>query len=173
VTRPFSTRDAQPTTDDLAVTTTLSSLRVVRRFGVVALFGGLGLLLGALAHWPGTHNPTSPLWAQITLLAALGLLTCGTVSFAYAVRTLQGYWSVDAFVPGLNVLSVNVLCAQRLGVRRIGPPVGIELALVVFACATFHQTPLSALLLAAIARSFVLRVGYVIEHIVDALGTRP
>lgn len=173
VTRPFSTRDDQPTTENLAVTSTLSSLRLVRRFGVVALFGGLGLLLSALAHWPGTHSPTSPTWAQITLLTALGLLTFGTVGFAYAVRTLQGYWSFDAFVPGLNVLSLNVLCAQRLGVRRIGPPVGIELALLVFTCATFHQTPLSAVLLAAIARSFMLRIGYVIEHIVDAVGTRP
>ncbi len=173
VTRPFATRPSDVTPYDSSVGTLLVSLRRLRRFGVVSLFGGLGLLLSALAHWPGTHDATSATWARVTLAIGLGLMTFGTTGFAVVVRTLQGYWSVDACIPGLNILSVAVLCAQRLGVRRIGPPVGIEFAMLVFVCATFHQSPFAAVLLAAITRSFILRIGYVIDHVVNTVGARP
>ena len=170
VTRPFATHDPEVIPYDAAVGTLLTTLSRLRRFGVVALFGGLALLLSTLAHWPGTHQASSLTWARVGLALALGLMTFGTTGFALAVRALQGYWSVDAFVPGLNLFSVAVLCAQRLGVRRIGPPVGIEFIMVAFVCASFHQTPLSAILLAAIARSFIIRLGYVIEHVSDSVG---
>lgn|GEM_PF-671781 len=169
VTRPFATRPEPATSYDPNVANLLISLRLLQRWGVCAFFGGLGILLGTLAHWPGTHDPTSLHWATSFLILSLLLMAFGTVGFAFAVRMLQGYWSVDACIPGLNIVSVSILCARRLGVRRIGPPVGIECALVVFVCATFHQTPLGAVLLAAIARSFMLRLGYVIEHVTDEL----
>ncbi|MGA7833995.1 MAG: hypothetical protein WCA31_02190, partial [Acidimicrobiales bacterium] len=37
---------------------------------------------------------------------------------AFAVRELRGRWTLDAFLPGINLFVASVLVAERLGRRR-------------------------------------------------------
>jgi hypothetical protein len=141
----------------------MRSLRQLQRYGIPALFGGLGLLLSTLAHWPGTAAPTSDTWANVAGIIAIGLLTSGSVLFADTVRQLQGHWSVDACIPGLNVLSVNILIARRLGLNTLGSGPLLDGLTLVAACALFHQGPIAFLFLVALTRSYLLRVAFLLR----------
>lgn len=106
-TRPY---DARPVT----VATYGSAPAYLRRYGVVSLFAGLGLLVSILAHWPGTAHP-SPTWFALAASdLAIGLLTLGSVLYALGARALLGRWTPAAFVPGLNVLFVSGLLGEAL-----------------------------------------------------------
>ena len=86
----------------------------LRRYGVVSLFAGLGLLVSVLAHWPGTAHP-SPAWFALAASdLAIGLLTLGSVLYALGARALLGRWTPMAFVPGVNVLFVSGLLGEVL-----------------------------------------------------------
>ncbi len=102
--------DARPVT----VATYGSAPAYLRRYGVVSLFAGLGLLVSILAHWPGTAHP-SPTWFALAASdLAIGLLTLGSVLYALGARALLGRWTPAAFVPGLNVLFVSGLLGEAL-----------------------------------------------------------
>lgn len=95
----------------------IDALYRLLRYGIVALFAGLGLVVNVLAHWPGTAKPT-PFWfASTALELGIGLLLIGSLCFSFAARQLEGHWTIEAFLPGINVLVVSGLVTQRLGGR--------------------------------------------------------
>jgi len=93
----------------------VQALRRVLSAGVVGVVGGLGLLAGVLAHWPGTAHPTPEWFAIAGSDAAIALLAVGTIVCAFAVKELKGHWSFEAFVPGVNFFVASALVTQRLG----------------------------------------------------------
>lgn len=111
-TRPYSerARGARPPSS----TTYASAPALLRRYGVVSLFAGLGLLVSVLAHWPGTAHP-SPTWFALAASdLAIGLLTLGSVLYALGARALLGRWTPAAVLPGVNVLYVSGLLGEAL-----------------------------------------------------------
>jgi hypothetical protein len=95
----------------------IDALHRLLRYGIVAFFTGLGLVVNVLAHWPGTAKPT-PFWfASTALELGVGLLLIGSLCFSFAARQLEGHWTIEAFLPGINVLVVSGLVTQRLGGR--------------------------------------------------------
>ena len=95
----------------------IDALHRLLRYGIVAFFAGLGLVVNVLAHWPGTAKPT-PFWfASTALELGIGLLLIGSLCFSFAARQLEGHWTIEAFLPGINVLVVSGLVTQRLGGR--------------------------------------------------------
>jgi Protein of unknown function (DUF2510) len=116
VTRPYGEPVEAPRLDDNFEL--LLALRRVFGAGIIGVVGGFGFLVGVLAHWPGTAHP-EPRWFALTASnAAVALLLVGSVICAFAVRELRGRWTLDAFLPGLNLFVASVLVAQRLGQRR-------------------------------------------------------
>jgi len=149
------------------------ALYLLQRYAIVACFGGLGLLLSTLAHWPGTSTPAPAPWASVAGIVAIGLLFSGSVVVASAVRALQGHWSLDAFIPGLNILSINVLIARRVGLSTLGSTPLYEGAMMVAACWLFHQAPFMFLLLVGLSRSYLIRIGFLLralDHAPEVLG---
>ena len=111
-TRPYDTRpyDTRPT----SAATYATAPTYLRRYGVMSLFAGLGLLVSVLAHWPGTAHP-SPVWFAFAASdLAVGLLTLGSVLYALGARALLQRWTPAAVVPGLNVLFVSGLLGEAL-----------------------------------------------------------
>ena len=106
-TRPYATRPS-------SVTTYSSAPAYLRRYGVVSLFAGLGLLVSVLAHWPGTAHPSTTWFALAASDLAVALLTLGSVLYALGARALLGRWTPVAFVPGVNVLFVSGLLGEAL-----------------------------------------------------------
>lgn len=93
----------------------INALNRVVRYGVAGFYAGLGLVVGILAHWPGTAHPTSRAFATTTLYAGVALLVLGLVTFVFAAKELEGHWSLWAIVPGLNVMAVSGWVTKRLG----------------------------------------------------------
>jgi len=148
--------------EDPSVARTLGRLRT---YGIASLYGGVGLLLSALAHWPGTHQPESRTFALLTSSLALVLLVIGTATFAVAVRALQGHWTFDAALPGINTLAVNVLVSRRLGLQSVGWRLGSELFLLIVICAQFHRSPWLVLGLVLLTYSYQTRVALLLEQL--------
>jgi Protein of unknown function (DUF2510) len=116
VTRPYGVPVVAPPFE--ANLELLLALRRVFGAGIVGVVGGFGLLVGVLAHWPGTAHP-EPRWFALTASnAAVALMLVGSVICAFAVRELRGRWTLDAFLPGVNLFVASVLVAERLGRRR-------------------------------------------------------
>jgi hypothetical protein len=115
LTRPYG--EPVVTAPVVASLALISALHRLVRYGIVATFAGLGLVVSVLAHWPGTHQPT-PLWfAETASDAGVALLVVGSVLYALALRELEGSWSLYAVLPGLNVLAAGALVTQRLAHR--------------------------------------------------------
>lgn len=109
------------------------ALRRVVVTGIVGVVGGLGLLVGVLAHWPGTAHP-APEWFDVVALdLAVAALVVGSVVCAYGVRELQGHWTLEAFLPGLNLFVASSLVTRRLGRARSWRVLCEIVLLVVFA----------------------------------------
>ena len=138
LTRSFG---AAPTTRDLVTSLPLiQALHRVRRYGVTGFYAGLGLVVGILAHWPGTAHPATAWFATTTLDAGIVLLVLGLAHFVFAAKELAGHWSPWALVPGLNVLAVSGWVTQRLGgqpVRRVVT----EVVLIVLFIVRFRYEP--------------------------------
>jgi hypothetical protein len=115
MTRPYG---ENPSTRLAPNLTLLQSLARVRQLGVVSVIGGLGLLVGVLAHWPGTANPAPKIFSSIALGVAVALFFIGSFICAFAVRELRGRWSLDAYLPGLNMFVASALVTSRLGRGR-------------------------------------------------------
>ena len=91
------------------------TMRRVLRSGIVGVVGGLGLLVSALAHWTGTAHP-APRWFLLSALdVAVALLVIGSAVCAFGVKELKGKWSLEAFLPGVNLFFASALVAKRLG----------------------------------------------------------
>jgi hypothetical protein len=114
----------------------VQALRRVFAVGVVGVLGGLGLLVSALAHWPGTAHP-APLWfAVLASNVAVALLLVGSVACAFGVKELEGHWSPVAFLPGANLFVASALVTQRLGKSKVWRIVSEVMLLVIFAVAS-------------------------------------
>ena len=129
-------------------------VRLLSRIGVPAFFAGYALVLGTLAHWADATTR----WSVAATTMGAGLMLIGYALAMVGVRSFQGHWSIDAFVPGLNILSINVLCAQRLGVRRIGSTPLFEGLVLVVVAAAYRNPVVVFLLLASVARTYLIRL---------------
>jgi len=138
LTRPYAAEDsATGVVDRLAL---INALHRVVRYGVVGFYAGLGLVVGILAHWPGTAHPATRGFATTTLYAGVALLVLGLVTFVFAAKELEGRWSLWAIVPGLNVMAVSGWVTKRLGgqpVRRVTA----ETVLIALFIAQFRSQP--------------------------------
>ena len=117
ITRPYGESVSTP-----RLATSLQLVLALRRIlttGIIGVLGGLGLLVSVLAHWPGTAHP-APQWFAIAASAAAGiLLLVGSVVCAFGVRELEGRWSPEALIPGVNLFVASALVTRRLGNRRM------------------------------------------------------
>ncbi|MFI5036688.1 MAG: hypothetical protein ACHQFZ_10845 [Acidimicrobiales bacterium] len=126
----------RPYGDPAAATSLVETLGLVTavhrlaRYGVVALFAGLGLVVSVATHGPGSAHALGTTLAATLLSLALGLLAIGSASYALAGRELVGRWSPAVLVPGLNVVVVSSLISRALG--ETGPlrRVGVDVALI-------------------------------------------
>jgi hypothetical protein len=107
------------------------ALRRVLTTGIVGVLGGLGLLVSVLAHWPGTAHPTPEWFAVAATGVACALLIVGSVVCAFGVKELEGRWSLEALIPGVNLFIASALVTRRLGSRRVWRIVS-ELILLAF-----------------------------------------
>ena len=139
LTRPYGAATTTSTPgDSLALVQALDRLV---RYGVGAIFAGLGLVVSVLAHWPGTAQPV-PTWFAITFSnAGVAMLFMGSVLFAFAARALDGRWSAGALVPGLNVVVVAGLVHHRLSGRSPWRRVATETLLLAFFVTQSHLHP--------------------------------
>ncbi len=120
--------------------TLLQALRRLLHYGIVGSFSGLAVIVGVLAHWPGTAHPASLTFCVIAIDAGAALLVVGSASFAFAARELDGRWSPWALVPGVNLMWVNALVTRRLG-GRSARRVASETVLLALFVVQFHAQP--------------------------------
>ena len=147
------TRDYGPSASNTSMAGSLSLLDALYslvRYGVVGIFGGIGLLVGVLAHWPGTAQPANLTFCVVALGAAVGMLAVGSACFAFAGRELAQRWTLWSLVPGVNVVVVSVLISERLGARP-GLRVGSEVVLMVMFASWYHLDPWLVLVPAVVA----------------------
>jgi len=169
------TRDYGPPARPTSVAGSLSligALSTLVRYGVVGIFGGVGLLVGVLAHWPGTAQPATLNFCVIALGAATGLLAVGTTCFAFAGRELAHRWTIWSVVPGLNVIVVSALISVRLGARP-GLRVTSEVVLMVMFAAWYHQDPLLAFIPAMVAIGHSRWITSLIDRLSGPPSMRP
>jgi len=141
VTRPYG--DTAVTPRFVASLGLVQAMRRVFGAGVVGVVGGLGLLVSVLAHWPGTAHP-APRWFALTASdVAVAMIVVGSVVCAFGVKELQGRWSPEAFLPGVNLFIASVLVRRRLGQARTWRIVSEILLLVLFAAASRDELWLS------------------------------
>ena len=138
LTRSFGT--APVARDLIASLPLIQALHRVRRYGVTGFYAGLGLVVGILAHWPGTAHPATARFATTTLDAGIVLLVLGLAHFVFAAKELAGHWSPWAVVPGLNVLAVSGWVTQRLGGQPVRRVVA-EVVLMVLFIVRFRYEP--------------------------------
>ncbi len=119
----------------------INALHRLVRYGIVATFGGLGLVVSVLAHWPGTSQPTAALVAATLCDTGAALVIIGSVCYAFAVRALEGRWTAVAFVPGLNMLAASGLVTSRIGGRSALRRVVAEAVLLGLFIAQSHAHP--------------------------------
>ena len=134
--------DAPPNSSDpVGALEFVGALHRLARYGVVAVFAGLGLVVSTLAHWPGSAQPT-PAWFATTVSdAGVALLVIGSVYFALGARALEGAWHPAALIPGLNVLWVTGLVYARRGGHPAWTRTLTQGALVALYVAQSHRHP--------------------------------
>jgi hypothetical protein len=152
---------------------TIGALHRLVRYGIAALFAGLGLVVSVLAHWPGTAHPT-PLWfASGALSVGIGLLVIGTACFGFAVAALEGHPSVWAFVPGINALLLSGLVAQRLGGPSATSRVVSEIVLVALFIDLAHTQPWLCVAPVLIAFDQLRRTSALLDQLVGPPSAPP
>ncbi len=119
----------------------ITSLQWLLRYGIVAIFGGIGIVTSTLAHWPGTHAPM-PLWlAEISIDTGLALLCAATALFALALRELDGKWSIRACVPGLNAVLTSDRIIRRVAGKSTRGRIGSQVLLIALYVTQSHAQP--------------------------------
>jgi hypothetical protein len=131
VTRPYG--EAAVTPRLAANLGLVLAMRRVLDAGIVGVVGGLGLLEGVLAHWPGTAHPAPQWFALAGSDVAIAFMLIGTVVCAFGVKELMGRWSFEAFVPGVNLFVASALVTRRLGKMKLWRIVSEIILLVLFA----------------------------------------
>ena len=60
------------------------------------------------------------MWFAVTAsTAAVAMLLIGTLCFAFALKELEGKWTVTSFIPLVNVMVTSSLIAERLGAKGL------------------------------------------------------
>jgi hypothetical protein len=140
LTRPYG-EPVAPTSLATSLATSLEAVRALHRlvrYGVVAVFAGLGLVVSVLAHWPGTAHPMGEPLAAILSDTGVALFAIGTACYAFALRALKGRWTFAAFIPGVNVVVLSGLMTQRVGGRSPLVRVTSEIILLALFVAQSH-----------------------------------
>jgi hypothetical protein len=139
VTRPYGERTSpSPVASILPL---ITSLQWLLRYGIVAMFGGIGIVTSTLAHWPGTHAPM-PLWsAETSIDTGLALLCAATALFALALRELDGKWSIRACVPGLNAVLASSHIIRRVAGKNTRGRIGSQVLLTALYVTQSHAQP--------------------------------
>jgi len=166
VTRPYGEAPASVTTWVPHFPLTLALARL-RRVGVLGVTAGLGLLVGVIVHWPGTAHPVPRWFALVSSDLAIAALVVGTVACAFAVRELEGRWSLEAWLPGVNFFVASALVARRLGRRAPWRLVSEVLLLVMFTL-WYRQDPWVALGPVLVAYAETSWIQALIDRVSDA-----
>jgi hypothetical protein len=165
LTRPYGDRSQSPSI--VGSLELIGALRRLTKYGIVATFAGLGLLVNALAHWPGTHQPT-PLWFAMTASdVGVALLVAGWVAYALAVRELEGRWTPFAFLPGVNVFVASGLVTERLSARSPTRRILTELLFVAIFVGADHTDPWLGAILGLAALSQMQWTNSLIEQLCE------
>jgi hypothetical protein len=128
VTRPYGDPvSPAPLAETLGLVT---AVQYLIRYGVVATFAGLGLVVSIVAHWPGTAHPIDATLAATLLSSALALLAIGSACYSFAGRELVGRWVPAVLVPGVNVVVVSSMVSRQLGESGPLRRVAVDAALV-------------------------------------------
>ncbi len=169
VTRPYGEKDSA---DSLATSIPLiTALHWLLRYGVAALFAGIGIVTSTLAHWPGTHTPM-PLWlAETSIDTGLALLCAGTALFALALRELDGAWKLAAFIPGYNVLATSERVIQRVSGASSGRRVVSQVLLVALYVSQSHRQPWLGVALVVAAMDQMQLVQALLDQLVGRAST--
>jgi hypothetical protein len=175
LTRPYGPASApaaaQATPAVVSSLALIDGLNRLVRYGTLALFTGLGLVVSVFAHWPGTAHPT-PLWFAMTALdTGLGLLVIGSACYGWAARLLQGHWSIEALLPGVNVLMVSALVTQRLGGRSPLWRVVSETILLALFVVQSHAEPWLAIAPALVALDHMRWTSSLLDRLVGPPAT--
>ncbi len=144
VTRPYGDQVTSPASTvppsimgDLSL---IQALHRLVRFGILGDFAGIAVIVGVLAHWPGTAQPT-PWWFALTSIdVGVALVLVGTVVFAVAAKELVGHWTAWAVIPGVNLMAVNAIVTKRLGGRPLRRTVSESVLMALF-ISQFHAEP--------------------------------
>ncbi len=149
MTRPYEAPVPAPTlVQTLGLVTAVHRLL---RYGVVALFAGLGLLESVVVHGPGTAQPINATLAATLVTTSYALIVIGTASYALAGRELVGRWSPAVIVPGLNVVVVSALTCVHLGESGPLRRVGVDAALIVLYLLGLRHHPYLAVIPAVVS----------------------
>lgn len=148
----------------------VSAVQRLVRYGVVAVFAGLGLLVSVAAHWPGSAHPINATLASTLVTTSVALLMIGSVSYAVAGRELVGRWSPAVLVPFFNVLVVSSLVSHVLG--ETGPlrRVGVDVALLVLFVLGSRSYPILAIIPAVVSLDLTTALSRLTGQLV---GTAP
>ena len=133
------------------------------RYGVVAYYGGLGLLIDAYHHRPAVDAATS--WTTFTVLItlALGAALIGHLAFTRATATLMDHATGAAGMPIINVVQWSRLAFARsnhtlpLGRRFSGhrrdamESAGLNQLFSISALGAYAITPLPTNIVASVA----------------------
>jgi hypothetical protein len=117
----------------------VQALSRVMNVGIIGVIAGLGLLIGVVAHLPGSVHPAPAWFVAPALGVASALLVIGSVACAFGVRALTGRWITAAFLPGLNLFVASALVAERLDRRKMWRLLSEILLLIIFATTSHND----------------------------------
>ena len=170
LTRPYAEADSHSRlVDELPL---IKALHRVVRYGVAGFYAGLGLVVGIVAHWPGTAHPASAAFATTTLSAGGALLVLGLATFVFAAKELEGRWSLWAVIPGLNVMVVSGWVTRRLGGQPMRRVVS-EIILIALFVAQFRTQPWLAVAPVLLALGAGRSTEALVDQLVSSASPRP
>jgi hypothetical protein len=169
VTRPYDAPAPVPLADALGLVVAVHRLV---RYGVVAVFAGLGLVVSVATHWPGSAHALNATVAATLLSTSLALLTIGFVLYAIAGRSLVGRWTALALVPGVNVVVVSTLVSGHLGERGALRRVGVDMALVALFVAQSGAHPYLAVIPALVTADLTTSLQRLTHQLVGLIPSR-
>ncbi len=115
VTRPYG--ESLPSESLVGSLGLIHALHLLVRYGVVAAFSGLGLMVSAVAHRPGTLQPTPQWFTDAAFGTGVALVLFATVVYGWTLFELEGRIQLWTFVPLLNIFAVGALVSTRLGAK--------------------------------------------------------
>lgn len=164
VTRSFG--DPVPPASLASSLALIGALHRLVRYGIAAVFAGLGLLVGIHSHWPGTTSSAPAWFASVSTSAAIALLVIGSASFSVAARELQGRWTFEAFVPGVNVMLVSAIVIRRLEHRSPLRQISVEILVLGLCVLDSRAQPWLGILIALVAYRHMWQTSTLVDQLV-------